>query len=70
MTQPDDPRRVTVIVELIDHTRGIAELHNRADLSARLDEPGEVVEIVVVRAVVDERVNRHDGVEELPSERQ
>ncbi|OBK16496.1 dynamin-like GTPase family protein [Mycobacterium asiaticum] len=37
MTQPaDDPRRVSVIVELIDHTIAIADLHERDDLVQRL----------------------------------
>lgn len=36
MTQPDDPRRVSVIVELIDHTIAIAELNDRDDLAQRL----------------------------------
>ena len=36
MTQPDDPRRVNVIVELIDHTSTIADLNGRGDLSERL----------------------------------
>ncbi|BCI91742.1 hypothetical protein NIIDMKKI_69480 [Mycobacterium kansasii] len=36
MTQPDDPRRVGVIVELIDHTIAIAELNERGDLVRRL----------------------------------
>ncbi|WP_077090399.1 dynamin-like GTPase family protein [Mycobacterium rhizamassiliense] len=36
MTQPSDPRKVGVIVELIDHTIAIAELNDRNDLSERL----------------------------------
>lgn len=36
MTQADDPRRVSVIVELIDHTIAIAELNERGDLVQRL----------------------------------
>ncbi|KZS69499.1 Isoniazid-inducible protein iniA [Mycobacterium kansasii] len=36
MTQPDDPRRVGVIVELIDHTIAVAELNERGDLVRRL----------------------------------
>ncbi len=36
MTQPQDPRRVNVIVELIGHTSAIADLNDRADLAARL----------------------------------
>ena len=36
MTQPQDPRQVATIVELIDHTTAIADLNNRGDLVARL----------------------------------
>jgi replication fork clamp-binding protein CrfC len=36
VTQPDDPRRVRVIVELIEHTSAIADLNDRGDLVARL----------------------------------
>ncbi|KZS70951.1 Isoniazid-inducible protein iniA [Mycobacterium kansasii] len=36
MTQPDDPRRVGVIAELIDHTIAVAELNERGDLVRRL----------------------------------
>ena len=36
MTEPDDPRRARVIVELIDHTSAIADLNDRGDLVARL----------------------------------
>lgn len=36
MTEPDDPRQVNVIVELIDHTGKIADLNDRGDLSERL----------------------------------
>lgn len=36
VTQPDDPRRVGVIVELIDHTIAIAKLNERGDLVQRL----------------------------------
>ncbi|WP_059015466.1 dynamin-like GTPase family protein [Mycobacterium sp. M26] len=36
MTQPEDPRRVRVIVELIEHTSAIANLNDRGDLAARL----------------------------------
>ena len=41
-----------------------------SDRAARLHEPGEVVQVQVVRAVVEERVDAHDGVEELRGERQ
>lgn len=36
MTQPNDPRKVNVVVELIDHTVKIAEANDRADLAQRL----------------------------------
>jgi replication fork clamp-binding protein CrfC len=37
MTQPNDPRKVKVIVELIDHTTKLASMYERADLVERLD---------------------------------
>ena len=36
MTQPNDPRKVKVILELIDHTKKIAEDNERGDLAERL----------------------------------
>jgi replication fork clamp-binding protein CrfC len=36
MTQPNDPRKVNVICELIDHSIKIAELNDRGDLAERL----------------------------------
>ena len=39
MTQPTDPRKVKVIVELIDHTTKIAEANERGDLVERLKAP-------------------------------
>jgi replication fork clamp-binding protein CrfC len=36
MTQPNDPRKVKVIVELIDHSSKIAETNERGDLVERL----------------------------------
>lgn len=36
MTQPNDPRKVKVIVELIDHTSTIAATYDRGDLVERL----------------------------------
>ena len=39
-------------------------------LAARLHEPSEVVQVQVVRPVVEEGVNAHDGVEEVRGERQ
>ena len=35
MTQPNDPRQVRVILELIDHTKKIAEENGRTDLAER-----------------------------------
>ena len=36
MTQPNDPRKVKVILELIDHASKIAETNERGDLAERL----------------------------------
>ncbi len=36
MTQPNDPRKVKVIVELIDHTTTLASMYDRGDLAERL----------------------------------
>lgn len=36
--------------------------------TARLHEPGEVVQVVLISSVVRERVNRNDGVEEIDCE--
>ena len=36
MTQPNDPRKMKVILELIDHTKKIAEDNDRGDLAERL----------------------------------
>ena len=36
MTQSNDPRKVKVIVELIDHTSKIADANERGDLVERL----------------------------------
>ena len=52
MTQPDDPRRVGVIVELIDHTVAIAELNDRADLAQRLTRARERITDPHVRVVI------------------
>src|SRR5439155_12411382 len=40
------------------------------DRAARLDEPGEVAQVQVVRAVIDEGIDGDDGVEEFRGERQ
>ncbi|OBA75458.1 Isoniazid-inducible protein iniA [Mycobacterium sp. 1554424.7] len=52
MTQPDDPRRVGVIVELIDHTVAIAELNNRGDLAQRLTRARERILDPQIRVVI------------------
>ena len=52
MTQPEDPRRVKVIVELIDHTGRIAELNERGDLKARLDVARERITDPQIRVVI------------------
>lgn len=52
MSQSQDKRQVGVIVELIDHTRSIAELNDRADLSARLAAVRERITDPQIRVVV------------------
>ncbi|OBI29927.1 Isoniazid-inducible protein iniA [Mycobacterium sp. E1386] len=52
MTQPDDPRRVNVIVELIDHTSTIADLNGRGDLSQRLAWARERITDPHIRVVI------------------
>ncbi len=56
MTQPHnpapDPRRVGVIVELIDHTAAIAELNDRGDLAARLAVARERITDPQIRVVI------------------
>ncbi|OBK30358.1 Isoniazid-inducible protein iniA [Mycobacterium asiaticum] len=52
MTQPDDPRRVSVIVELIDHTIAIAELHDRGDLVQRLRRARDRIVDPQIRVVI------------------
>lgn len=52
MTQADDPRRVKVIVELIDHTGRIAELNDRADLARRLGVARERITDPRIRVVI------------------
>ncbi|MBS1696184.1 MAG: isoniazid-induced protein IniA [Actinobacteria bacterium] len=52
MTQPADPRRVKVIVELIDHTSAIADLHDRGDLVARLDRAKSRITDPQIRVVI------------------
>ena len=52
MTQPDDPRRVKVIVELIDHTGRIADLNDRTDLRDRLEAARERIVDPQIRVVI------------------
>lgn len=52
MTQPDDPRRVKVIVELIDHGIDIAQLNNRGDLVERLTLARERINDAQIRVVI------------------
>lgn len=52
MTQPDDPRRVKVILELIDHTSRIAELNDRGDLVERLAVAKERITDPQIRVVI------------------
>lgn len=52
MNQPQARRQVPVIVELIDHTRAIADLNDRADLSARLAAARERITDPRIRVVI------------------
>lgn len=52
MTQPDDPRRVKVIVELIDHTSRIADANNRPDLRRRLEVARDRISDPQIRVVI------------------
>ena len=52
VTQPSDPRRVSVIVELIDHTIAIAELNERNDLAQRLARARERITDPQIRVVI------------------
>lgn len=52
MNQPQDRRQVPVIVELIDHTRAIAERNDRADLAARLAAARERISDPRIRVVI------------------
>jgi replication fork clamp-binding protein CrfC len=52
VTQPQDPRRVNVIVELIDHTSTIAGLNDRGDLVARLAVAKERITDPQIRVVI------------------
>ncbi|OPX08441.1 dynamin-like GTPase family protein [Mycobacterium sp. AT1] len=52
MTQPNDPRKVKVIVELIDHSTKIAEAYERGDLVERLARAKERISDPQVRVVI------------------
>ncbi len=52
MTEPSDPRRVGVIVELIDHTVAIAQLNDRDDLVQRLTRARTRITDPQVRVVI------------------
>lgn len=52
MTQSGDPRKVKVIVELIDHTTKIAGLYERADLVQRLGAARERIADPQIRVVI------------------
>ncbi|WNG93262.1 dynamin-like GTPase family protein [Mycobacterium sp. ITM-2016-00318] len=52
MTQPNDPRNVKVILELIDHTRKIAELNERGDLAERLERARVRISDPQIRVVI------------------
>lgn len=50
--QPQDPRQVATIVELIDHTTAIANLNNRGDLVSRLAVARERITDPQIRVVI------------------
>jgi replication fork clamp-binding protein CrfC len=52
LTQADDSRQVTVIVELIDHTSKIADLYDRGDLNQRLAWARERITDPHIRVVI------------------
>lgn len=52
MTQPNDPRRVKVIVELIDHTSKIADTRERGDLVTRLGRARNRISDPQIRVVI------------------
>jgi replication fork clamp-binding protein CrfC len=52
MTQPNDPRKVKVIVELIDHSSKIAEAQDRGDLVERLTRAKERITDPQIRVVI------------------
>jgi replication fork clamp-binding protein CrfC len=52
MTQPNDPRKVKVIVELIDHTSKIAEAQDRGDLGERMAKAKDRISDPQIRVVI------------------
>ena len=52
MTQPNDPRKVKVIVELIDHSAKIAATYDRGDLVERLGKAKERISDPQIRVVI------------------
>jgi replication fork clamp-binding protein CrfC len=52
MTQPNDPRKVKVIVELIDHASKIAEIQERGDLVERMAKAKERINDPQIRVVI------------------
>ena len=52
MTQPNDPRKVKVILELIDHTKKVAELNERGDLAERLERARVRISDPQIRVVI------------------
>src|ERR1700692_4298927 len=52
MTQPNDPRKVKVIFELIDHSTKIAEANERGDLVERLAKAKERITDPQIRIVI------------------
>jgi replication fork clamp-binding protein CrfC len=52
VTQPNDPRKVKVILELIDHTSRIAGAHERNDLADRLAVARERINDPQIRVVI------------------
>jgi replication fork clamp-binding protein CrfC len=52
MTQPNDPRKVKVIVELIDHASKIAEVQERGDLVERMARAKDRISDPQIRVVI------------------
>src|SRR5215208_3875496 len=52
MTQANDPRKVKVIVELIDHSTKIAQAQDRGDLAERLARANERINDPQIRVVI------------------